>query len=587
MKNYIKNISCAVLFGAAMVSLSGCGDFLNIEPKNFVSEDNFWNEKADIEQMVAGVYVQLQDPSIIERCIVWGEGRSDNFVDGNETNNNMSLYRMLRENLLPSNAYTSYASFYKVINACNVIIERAPEVSQKDPTYTESQVKATQAEMKAIRSLCYFYLVRAFKDVPYTLSAIQSEDDVVAWPAVDGDQIVRTCIAELESCVSDALKAYPKDAESDRYNSNCNRITQNAIYALLCDMCLWNGDFDKVVAYADKIITYKNNEYQTWEKTPKPVLYQWANDTYSNGYYLYPSYFSLGVFGNDFDAIFGEGNSFESIFELNYSVDARHSNYVGNSSVRTLFGGWTDKGYKKGFLGVNDEILLIPDGSTVDNTKVFNHRFDARCYTNLLCYSPNSNTTIFPAKFVVDASMLIMSSSTITAPSIPDTYDHSEYDNANWIFYRLTDVMLMKAEALINLNRDDEAFSLIYVVNRRSIMDGRNTTVVSPCTQCELNRSLYSSADGTMMTLLLEERRREFMFEGKRWFDLLRQDHQAIREGKAPNNAMDLVNAKSGTQNYEALYWPYNKYELKNNTSLSQKPYYAADGEDGNYSSTK
>ena len=43
MKRYIKNIKSLALAGVACLGLASCGDFLVIEPKTFVSEDNFWN----------------------------------------------------------------------------------------------------------------------------------------------------------------------------------------------------------------------------------------------------------------------------------------------------------------------------------------------------------------------------------------------------------------------------------------------------------------------------------------------------------------------------------------------------------------
>ena len=53
MKTYkVKSLFVAVL---ACLGLTSCGDFLEIEPKTFVSEDNFWNEKTDVDQMVIGV----------------------------------------------------------------------------------------------------------------------------------------------------------------------------------------------------------------------------------------------------------------------------------------------------------------------------------------------------------------------------------------------------------------------------------------------------------------------------------------------------------------------------------------------------
>ena len=173
MKNY--NIKSILLAGIACLTLVGCGDFLTIEPKNFVSEDNFWNEKTDIDQMVTGTYTKMQSAAFIQRLIMWGETRSDNITEGLNCQGQLDIYRTLQEHLLSTNQYADWTSFYAVINQCNIIIERAPEVSEKDPVYTHSDVLATQAEMTYLRALCYFYLVRAFKDVPYYTYAIQSD----------------------------------------------------------------------------------------------------------------------------------------------------------------------------------------------------------------------------------------------------------------------------------------------------------------------------------------------------------------------------------------------------------------------------
>ena len=56
---YLNKIKSLALVGVAALAFTGCRDFLYIEPKTFVSEDNFWNEKTDVDQMVAGVYVKM------------------------------------------------------------------------------------------------------------------------------------------------------------------------------------------------------------------------------------------------------------------------------------------------------------------------------------------------------------------------------------------------------------------------------------------------------------------------------------------------------------------------------------------------
>lgn len=612
------NIKSILLAGVACLTLASCGDFLEIEPKNFVSEDNFWNEKTDIDQMVTGTYTKMQNSAFIQRLIMWGETRSDNIQDGLNCSGQLDIYRTLQEQLLSTNQFADWTCFYAVINQCNIIIERAPEVSEKAPAYTHSDVLATQAEMSFLRDLCYFYLVRAFKDVPYYTHALQSDEDVQPIGATDGNVIVRNLIADLESVVGNALKAYPKD-NNERYNSNCNRVTQNAIYALLADLCLWDGQYEKCVQYSQRVIDAKLQEYYddysynlgdggsgraNGRAISNVQLFKWADDE-GEGYPLIPCY-SGNTYGADFDAIFGgNGNSFESIFELAFTKQSDGDQYINNSALASLYGnyytGTAVASRGKGYLAASDELLNDLNNNL---NRIFSHKYDCRYYTSMDI--DQDYTFAYVAKGVVEERSI----QTASSSSFPFAAVRSErlgnHHTRNWIFYRLTDVMLMQAEALIELassnvyaltNEDgtpatDEegnrlydknlkkAFSLIYAVNRRSIMT--NTTAVNAVVNTNGLKVQSTTTKGEFRTLCQQERRRELLFEGKRWFDLLRYCRR--------ENSLNYIPSKKGAAkivNSEALYWPYFKNELKNNPLLEQKPFYANSDEEGNYSSTK
>ena len=618
MKNL--KLKSILLAGVACLGLSSCGDFLEIEPKTFVSEDNFWNEKTDIEQTVIGVYTKLQADEVIRRCIMWGEARSENILDGlNCERDQKDIYRTLQEQLLPTNPFSNWQSFYAVINECNTVIERAPEVSEKDPVYTPSDVLATQAEMAFVRDLCYFYLVRAFKDVPYYTNAIQVDEEAKPIEATSGDLIVQYLIADLESVVGNALKAYPKD-DNSRYNSNCNRATQSSIYALLADLCLWSGQYQKCVDYAQRVIDAKMQDYREnyagrtgmtsvtvydggtmMSVSDNVSLFKWANDT-GDGYPLIPCFSSLSSnnYGADFNSIFGgNGNSFESIFELAYTTNG-NDNYISNSACGALYGNHylKDGNAGRGFLTVADALFSdIPNNVYA----IFDHGYDERFYANFNPEKPGDYSSADVSKFVASGATITPSTGTTNA-NIRFSVTHSSvsgnYHSRNWIFYRLTDVMLMQAEALIelaanedyevrddegNLVKDDEgnqvydenlsrAFGLIYAVNRRSIV-APTTTTNSTVTANELKINKYNTRS-LMRDLCKAERRRELMFEGKRWFDILRY---VRREGNLSSVPSKRIAAR--ILDSEALYWPYNRYELKNNPLLKQKPYYDTSSE--------
>jgi hypothetical protein len=143
----------------------------------------------------------------------------------------------------------------------------------------------------------------------------------------------------------------------------------------------------------------------------------------------------------------------------------------------------------------------------------------------------------------------------------------SELYNANMPVYRRADVMLMKAEALGELQRFEEAMKIINEIRKRAFM----TNIDNPG---NLNN---------FELLLLEERGKEFAFEGKRWYDLLRFGKRRNYERKEEFIRMILENVPSTRKPVLAArlvdpwgwYLPIPDSELERNKNLEQNPYYS------------
>ena len=111
------------------------------------------------------------------------------------------------------------------------------------------------------------------------------------------------------------------------------------------------------------------------------------------------------------------------------------------------------------------------------------------------------------------------------APDGKTTRSGSEQRSCNWIVYRYADILLMKAEALSQLEQFPEALDIINKIRRRAGVP--DLTLASSAVAFE--------------DAILEERALELAFEGKRWFDLLRmgrrnelqQERQAYRDNCA------------------------------------------------------
>ena len=546
---------------ATAFGLSSCSDFLDIDPRNLVILEQFWNEKTDVDNTVAGCYEGLQSTANITRMMAWGEFRSDNISIGEKAEqDDYHMYKFLQANIDPNNVYTDWSSFYSVINRCNTVILYAPQVQQKDPSFSESDLRATIAEVSAIRDLCYFYLIRSFKNVPYITTAYTDDNQPMAIPASPFEEVLDSLINDLERVKGDAVRRYPTNGDKQYYQTG--RITRDAIYAMLCEMYLWKQDYQKCVDYADLIIKSKQDKAKEDEGT----LYS-NMDKYFDGYPLIANWTSqTGYFGAASDAIFASGNSDESIFELYFSKT--NANMSSNGAVNAYYGYLDGSWYYR----VSPSQYLVTDVSN-NLYKLFRNQYDARYYESI--YSSN-----IIGKYTASITPVIETTST-KVNTLPSTLYAKDKNRANWIIYRLTDIMLMKAEALVQLaaGNDDEklqeAFKLVQVVNKRSILKDKDRIAAA-----DMLSFPTEDAKTKMEEMVMQERQRELLF------DLVRR---SMRDGNNEYLSRQisnkgLMNAAIVTSNFEttfdAIFLPAYLEEWKVNKNVWVNPAYTYEEKD-------
>lgn len=549
--------------------LSSCDDFLSIEPQNEIVLENYWTEEADVNSVLNSCYAALESNDCINRMVVWGELRSDNMTNGSGTGH--ALQQILKENILETNAYTKWQCFYEVINQCNTVIHYAPGVNAIDPNFTDSELDATIAEATTLRALCYFYLIRTFRDVPYVTSPSIDDSQNYQVAATPFETVLESIIVDVEAVKEDAVRSYGEESVE-----NTCRITRWACYALLADLYLWKGDWQKCIDCCDMVINQKIKEYEKeYEENPTTMavelydIYPLISESLSNSNYA----------GNAYTEIFGAGNSFESIFELNFV----NNQSVANNTVSSFYGSSSNKTgqigaptflYSDAYAGLNDYFT----------------KTDCRYLENM----SESNNKIYISKYVNQSLSFRTSTTTGAAPTVNGEVRSSAY--ANWIIYRLTDVMLMRAEAEIALAGNVEegmtlteeqllhyhnAFSCISAVWKRANNKRTSSTGL-------LEFDEYATSRLAMEELLFAERQRELMFEGKRWFDLVRISRRDGENTRLINKVLpkfqentSAIRIKLSTQ--DVLYWPYNRDELKQNPLLIQNPAYVTDNTEQNF----
>ena len=525
MKRYIILLILPLLTG--LFSCNNIDKFFDIRPKSELIFEDFWKDESDVKSAIGACYRGMIEQSFVERLIVWGEVRSDNVIKGKSVG--QSISDILATKLLPANEYTTWGSFYSVINNCNNVIKYAQLAKDNDPNFTEGQLQAYIAEAKGIRAFCYFTLVRAFRDVPLIKEPYDDDTKPLVIAQSSPDDILNFLIQDLEGCENQA----PSFWENDIYSSK-GRITQNAIRALLADMYLWKNDYNNCIKYCDEVLN-DNNVVLTLEDSK----------VYNADVFIY-------------------GNSTESIFELQFYNSNNYPNYAVNAMYGTTQGNG-----KQEQLSAYDLItpgVLFPRYLNFSSNKI---PVDLRGKDAFL---PDFNNQLFPIKKYLSIRIDNPNGNAVST-------DYSGiYTSSNWIIYRLPDIYLMKAEALVELGGDSnlsDAFDLVTKTWNRA----------NPNSTTPLVFTSYNS-QALMRDLVFDERQREFLFEGKRYFDLLRRIN---REGNIDAivtkyllrkySGLDQATIKSNLSDINALYMPINDQELKVNYLLIQNPFYKISSE--------
>lgn len=166
MKKFISSL----LILTATFGLTGCEDFLQVNPKQ-VLDENLLVKPSDMEGFVTAAYARMTDiPSWDSPFSPWWSGslRSDDSYkggggvwDGGDGWGYMETFVNLTPNGWPID-YPWYVS-YQVIQRCNTAIQKMQPISEEDFPVKNSRM----GEMLFLRGFTHFRLKEFFKYIPY------------------------------------------------------------------------------------------------------------------------------------------------------------------------------------------------------------------------------------------------------------------------------------------------------------------------------------------------------------------------------------------------------------------------------------
>jgi len=285
-KTVIRIIGCAML-----LLLGSCADsILDKDPISSFSAQGFYKNASDAQAGVYGIYNAMQSTFRINFAY-WGEGRADAV----ETNHAGDPFALQRNTLTPIITSSNWNNLYTVISRANYAIKYIPEVFEDETSALRNQLIG---QSRALRAIAYFYLVRVWGDVPFTLEPYESIEQDLFLPKTDKEVI-------LDQIVDDLL--YASEFCASSYGGERDRvlITRGGADGFLTQVYMWRKQYENAITTAKRV-------------TDNPL-------------------YSL-VSISDWNNIFSAGLSNESIFEVGY-------NETQTNSMRVLYALGSDADY--------------------------------------------------------------------------------------------------------------------------------------------------------------------------------------------------------------------------------------------------
>ncbi len=525
MKN-IKFILTGLLLAFTAVSCSE--DFLEYEPEGVLSSENV--KTADnAESLVIAAYAGIANDDMIgplTNMWVYGSVRSDDSYKGGggrgdvgEVDRYEQYYLTVPDQgeLMAPRTWTNY---YKAISRANFALSVINDIPEE-----EYQIKTTrQAELRFLRAHSHFMLKRIFKKIPYITEELSQEE--IAETSNDLSN------QELWNKIADDFKfAYDNLPQAQ---DEVGRADKSAAAAYLAKVKLYQA--------------YEQNETHQVVNINQAMLEEvikYADEVTGS---LEPDY------GNNFLVEYENGP--ESIWAAQFSIDD------GTRVGRVSFVTGLNSPHGTGLYGccgfhlasqnmvnafrTNNEGLPLLD--TFNNSDILNDvQEDGTVEVNSgLSVDPRLDHTVGipgrPFKYrntVNSEGDMIYNFTWARDPGVYGFFGNMKEQQApdcscyvkegpfvgtsrNVIFIRYADVLLFKAEALIQLDRYEEALPLINEIRERAAAS--STRPVEAGASDIYNVELYDSFPSKEFAwkALKFERRLEFGMEGPRFFDLVR-----------------------------------------------------------------
>ena len=260
MKNQIKYyIGILSLF--LIISLSGCYD-LDLYPHDKLSEGTFWKTREHADQAMAGVYSMLRNDNVFGT--VFGLDCLSDIATGFDPPSYDVIVRGTYT-ATTNKIVDKWSNLYEGIARANLVIQNIGNVSENEMS---QEIKNQYiAEAKFLRALFYFQLLDFYGAVPLydEKVVVAKEFNAMMEPRSTPDQVRSFILADLDA----AIASLPQ--EGDYAAAYYGRATKGAAQALKGKVLLYNKQYSEASKLFEDVISSKKYAlYPSYENLFKP-----------------------------------------------------------------------------------------------------------------------------------------------------------------------------------------------------------------------------------------------------------------------------------------------------------------------------
>ena len=571
MKTIYRLLCTICVFGGLM----SCSDFLEEQvPQATLTQDEV-KDPEYIDNVIVSAYaglVSIEDMNASFSLWNYDTRSDDAYVGGSDFSDGEPFHRLEKGTGVMTTDWpfsSIWNKFYNYLSRISLSLDMLEEADQSNAI-----IKQRTGEMKFLRAYGHFQLKRLFKKIPFVNKSNMTEDDYnnLSNTEYTNDEGWQQIINDLEA----AYKVLP-ETQTEK-----GRPTKAACAAFLAKVYLYKAyhqddvnsnqvtsineaDLQKVIEYTDPSIYAKggyglesdlHNNFRPEEQYENGKESIWAIQYSKNDGTTYGNLnFSNRLIVPCIPKVHDSGCDF---YKPSHNlVDA----YRTNSDGLPMLDNFATVDYKVGSAETVDPRLFITVG--VPGTPyMFNTSF---MMSETGAWSRSGGTFGYFVSLKQNVN-----------PILTDNYlylcDSQWASSMNRIVFRYADVLLMRAEALAQLNNTAEAVIFVNQVRDRAIRMMTNSVVAGYPNKYGIHYAVgkyngtYSKEE--MMKIVKMERRLELAMESERFFDLVRWGDAATVLNKYysdESQKMSFLNGSSFTANKnEYLPIPFEQMAASN-----------------------